>query len=160
MVAYTGTRVVERRWPKESITSWRALLGRLPAPDIAAIDGNVVLLSEMKHLRPDTKVQQRLFHMCQGTHRHLTRRPNPRHLESRQSCSERSQRSGGWNKPRPLFRPRNLGSKPTSGCASSRSLSRGRAQRTPFNLAKHLATAAPPLGNHRKTPSSTNSKLN
>lgn len=77
LVAYTGTHVIDWQWcDKESTASWTALLERIAPPDIAIVDGNAALLSVMKQLWPATKVQRCLFHLRQGAHRHLTRRPN------------------------------------------------------------------------------------
>lgn len=77
LVAYTGTHVVDWQWcDKESIASWTALLERIAPPDIAIVDGNKALLSVLASKWQDTKVQRCLFHLRQGAHRHLTRRPN------------------------------------------------------------------------------------
>ena len=76
LVAYTGTHVVDWQWcDKESIASWTALLERIPPPDIVIVDGNRALLSVLATSWPKTKVQRCLFHIRQGGHRHLTRRP-------------------------------------------------------------------------------------
>ena len=77
LVAYTGMHVVDWQWcDKESVASWGALLDRMTPPDITIVDGNKALLSVLADKWPKTKVQRCLFHLRQGAHRHLTRRPN------------------------------------------------------------------------------------
>ncbi|GAA2015482.1 hypothetical protein [Brevibacterium samyangense] len=51
------------------------MIERIPAPDIAVVDGNGPCLSVIKKHWPDTKVQRCWFHIRQGIHKHLTRRP-------------------------------------------------------------------------------------
>lgn len=76
LVAYTGTHVVDWQWTdREKHASWAALLQRIPAPDIAIIDGHQSIRSALEESWPHTKVQRCLFHIRQGAHRHLTRNP-------------------------------------------------------------------------------------
>ncbi|MCI2267230.1 IS1249 family transposase [Sediminivirga luteola] len=78
LVAYTGPGgyVLDWQWcDRESTASWTALIERIPAPDIAVIDGNRPCLTVIKKHWPDTKIQRCWFHLRHGIHRHLTRRP-------------------------------------------------------------------------------------
>jgi len=76
LVAYTRSRVIDWQWcDREKHASWSALLARIPAPTVAVVDGHGGLLSAIKEHWPDTTIQRCLFHIRQGTHRHLTRTP-------------------------------------------------------------------------------------
>lgn len=76
LVAYNGAHVTGWQWcDREKRASWDALITRLPAPDIAVIDGNGPLASAIQAHWPDTARQRCYFHIRQAAHKHLTRKP-------------------------------------------------------------------------------------
>src|SRR5699024_9132107 len=55
--------------------AWEALLAKIPAPDIAIVDGQRGLLSAIKNIWPETKIQRCYFHIQLTSTKYLTRRP-------------------------------------------------------------------------------------
>ena len=76
LIAHTGEHVIDWQWcDREKNESWTALIERITAPVVAIVDGNGPLTTTVKRLWPTTRIQRCHFHIRQGGHRHLTRRP-------------------------------------------------------------------------------------
>lgn len=76
LIAFTGTYVVDWQWcDQEKKTAWQELMGRLPAPRVAIVDGGTGLHAALGAKWPQTKVQRCYFHVFQAVRQHLTFAP-------------------------------------------------------------------------------------
>ena len=76
LIAVTKDHVIDWQFcDREKTVAWEALLAKIPAPDIAIVDGQRGLLSAIKNIWPDTKIQRCYFHIQLTGTKYLTRRP-------------------------------------------------------------------------------------
>ncbi|OAV51222.1 hypothetical protein A6F49_02245 [Enteractinococcus helveticum] len=76
LIAVTKDHVIDWQFcDREKIVAWEALLAKIPAPDIAIVDGQRGLLSAIKNIWPETKIQRCYFHIQLTGTKYLTRRP-------------------------------------------------------------------------------------
>lgn len=76
LIAHTGRYVVDWQWcDRERTASWSAFIERIPAPVAAVVYGNGPLLSTIKKLWPETRIQRCHFHIQQAARKHSTRQP-------------------------------------------------------------------------------------
>ena len=76
LIAVTRDHVIDWQFcDREKTVAWEALLAKIPAPDIAIVDGQRGLLSAIKNIWPDTKIQRCYFHIQLTGTKYLTRRP-------------------------------------------------------------------------------------
>lgn len=76
LIAHTGRYVVDWQWcDRERTASWSAFIEPIPAPVAAVVDGNGPLLSTIKKLWPETRIQRCHFHIQQAARKHSTRQP-------------------------------------------------------------------------------------
>ena len=76
IIASTGEHVRGWQWcNQESKPAYRALLERLPAPDMVVVDGGRGAAAALAECWPDTKVQRCYFHIFRTVTRHLTMNP-------------------------------------------------------------------------------------
>ncbi|WP_420176105.1 IS1249 family transposase [Luteococcus sp. OSA5] len=76
IIAFNGTHVQGWQWcNQESKAAYQALLTRLPAPDMAVVDGGQGVAAALHECWPDTLVQRCYFHIFQTVTRHLTMNP-------------------------------------------------------------------------------------
>ena len=76
LIAVTQSHVVDWQFcDREKTVAWEALLAKIPAPDIAIIDGQRGLLAALRNIWPETKIQRCYFHIQLTGTKYLTRRP-------------------------------------------------------------------------------------
>jgi hypothetical protein len=76
LIAFNGQHVIDWQWcDTEKKIAWQALLERIPAPNIAIIDGGTGLRSALKDSWPSTRVQRCYFHIFRNIRRELTYQP-------------------------------------------------------------------------------------
>lgn len=76
LIAFDTQHVIAWQWcNRESKAAWTALLERIPAPEIAVIDGGTGLTAALAHCWPHTQIQRCYFHIFQTVTRHLTMNP-------------------------------------------------------------------------------------
>lgn len=76
LTAFNGTYVVDWQFcDREKSYTWDILIQRIPAPDIAVIDGASSLESVIRQHWPETKIQRCHFHIRQNITTNLTNNP-------------------------------------------------------------------------------------
>lgn len=76
LIAITEDHVIDwQHCDREKTVAWEALLRKIPAPDIAIVDGQRGLIAAIENIWPDTKIQRCYFHIQLTGTKYLTRRP-------------------------------------------------------------------------------------
>lgn len=76
LIASNGHHVRDWQWcDRESKAAYQALLERLPAPELVAVDGGQGVAAALRECWPETPVQRCYFHLCRTITRHLTMNP-------------------------------------------------------------------------------------
>lgn len=77
IIAYNHTvGIIDYQWAKsENTAAYQALLSRIPAPDIAIVDGATGFASAAKTCWPQTRIQRCLVHVYRNTKTLLTSAP-------------------------------------------------------------------------------------
>jgi len=77
LTAITGSgMVLGWQWcDQEKTAAWKALLERIPAPQIVVIDGGRGLASALRECWPDTRIQRCLVHVQRNVRTYLTTNP-------------------------------------------------------------------------------------
>ena len=77
IIAYNhSVGVIDYQWAKnENTAAYQALLSRIPAPDVAIVDGGAGFASAAKTCWPETRIQRCLVHIYRNTRALLTSAP-------------------------------------------------------------------------------------